>query len=44
MSDREHQRLEFLKAAGLGEAVRAPMPGDASTRRYERLTLPSGTT
>lgn len=44
MSDREHQRLEFLKAAGLGEAVRVALPGDASTRRYERLTLPSGTT
>lgn len=44
MSDREHQRLEFLKAAGLDEAVRVPLPGDASTRRYERLTLPSGTT
>ena len=42
MSDREHQRLEFLKAAGLGEAVRVPLPGDASTRRYERLTLPDG--
>ena len=44
MSDREHQRLEFLKAASLGEAVRVALPGDASTRRYERLTLPSGTT
>jgi hypothetical protein len=44
MSDREHHRVEFLKAAGLGEAVRVPLPGDASTRRYERLTLPSGAT
>ena len=47
MSDRpnhrEAQRLDFLKAAGLSEATRAPLPGDASTRRYERLTLPSGT-
>ena len=42
MSDREHQRIEFLKAAGLGDAVRAPMPGDASTRRYERLTTSDG--
>ena len=42
MSEREHQRLEFLKAAGLSEATRAPLPGDASTRRYERLTLLSG--
>ena len=44
MSDREQQRLEFLKAAGLGEAVRVGLPGDASTRRYERLTTPAGTT
>ena len=44
MSDREQQRLEFLKAAGLGEAVRVALPGDASTRRYERLTTPAGTT
>lgn len=43
MSDRETLRLEFLKTAGLADAVRFPLPGDASTRRYERLTLPSGT-
>lgn len=42
MSDREQQRLDFLKAAGLADAARAPLPGDASTRRYERLTTPSG--
>lgn len=42
MSDREHQRLEFLAAAGLADAVRTPLAGDASTRRYERLTTPSG--
>lgn len=41
---REALRVDFLKAAGLGEAARAPLPGDASTRRYERLTLPSGST
>ena len=40
--DREQQRLAFLDAAGLGDAVRAPLPGDASTRRYERLTPSSG--
>jgi len=40
--DREDQRLAFLAAAGLSDAVRAPLPGDASTRRYERLTTPSG--
>ena len=44
MSDRERLRLDFLKAAGLAEAVRAPLPGDASTRRYERLTPASGPT
>ena len=44
MSDREHQRLDFLTAACLAGAARAPLPGDASTRRYERLTTPSGTT
>lgn len=44
MSDREQQRLDFLKAAGLADAARAPLPGDASTRRYERLTTPDGRT
>lgn len=44
MSDREQQRIDFLRAAGLGEAVRAPLPGDASTRRYERLTTAAGST
>ena len=39
--DREEQRRAFLAAHGLGDAVRAPLPGDASTRRYERLTRPS---
>jgi aminoglycoside/choline kinase family phosphotransferase len=42
MSDRELQRLDFLKTAGLADAVRTPLAGDASTRRYERLTTPSG--
>ena len=42
MSDREALRLDFLKAAGLGQAARAPLPGDASTRRYERLTTADG--
>ena len=44
MSDREILRLDFLRSAGLAEAVRAPLPGDASTRRYERLTTASGAT
>jgi len=42
MSDREALRLEFLKAAGLADAARDPLPGDASTRRYERLTTADG--
>ncbi|WEK41293.1 MAG: phosphotransferase [Candidatus Brevundimonas colombiensis] len=42
--DRETLRLDVLKAAGLSEAVRAPLPGDASTRRYERLTPATGPT
>ncbi len=44
MTDRETERLDFLAAAGLADAVRDPLPGDASTRRYERLTPPSGPT
>lgn len=32
----------FLAAAGWGDARRAPLAGDASMRRYERLTLPGG--
>lgn len=39
---REQAKIAFLKAAGLGHAERRPLPGDASTRRYERLILPSG--
>ena len=41
MSDREQQILAFLKDAGWDEGVRNPLPGDASTRRYEKLTLGS---
>ena len=44
MTDRETERLDFLAAAGLADAVRAPLPGDASTRRYERLTPRAGPT
>jgi N-acetylmuramate 1-kinase len=44
MSDREALRLDFLKDVGLASAGRAPLPGDASTRRYERLTTASGRT
>lgn len=34
----------FLADAGLADVRRAPLPGDASTRRYERLHLPGGGT
>ncbi len=43
-TDREAVRLAFLQGAGLGRAERHPLPGDASTRRYERLVLPDGQT
>lgn len=41
-SDRETLRTDFLKSAGLSDAVRQPLAGDASTRRYERLTTAHG--
>jgi aminoglycoside/choline kinase family phosphotransferase len=41
-SDREAQRRAFLDGAGLGAARRVALPGDASTRRYERLFPASG--
>ncbi len=37
MSARERARREFLARAGWGGAARAPLAGDASARRYERL-------
>lgn len=39
---REEAIRDFLKAADLAGAQREPLPGDASTRRYERLRLPFG--
>lgn len=42
MTDRTETIAAFLKSAGLATAERHPLPGDASTRRYERLILPSG--
>jgi aminoglycoside/choline kinase family phosphotransferase len=42
MSDRSQLIDAFLQQHGLADAVRAPLPGDASTRRYERLTTASG--
>lgn len=42
VSEREQHRRRFLQGAGLGEAHRHALPGDASTRRYERLTTIDG--
>lgn len=42
VNEREAQRIAFLAGAGLGDARRSPLPGDASTRRYERLTPVEG--
>ena len=39
---REALRRDFLARNGFGQARRLPLPGDASTRRYERLILPDG--
>ena len=36
-SDRSTLKADFLERAGLGEARREPLAGDASTRAYERL-------
>jgi N-acetylmuramate 1-kinase len=40
--DREEIRRAFLAASGFADARRERLPGDASTRAYERLHLPSG--
>jgi len=42
-SEREAEKAAFLASAGLSAAQREPLTGDASTRRYERLHLPSST-
>lgn len=39
MTEREHTIAGFLTAAGWAGATRAPLAGDASARRYERLTM-----
>ena len=39
MVERTEQMEIFLAASGWGAATRAPLPGDASTRRYVRLSL-----
>jgi aminoglycoside/choline kinase family phosphotransferase len=38
MTSREAERARFLKAAGWGQAIVSPLAGDASFRRYFRLT------
>ena len=43
-SEREAARLAFLSDAGLADAAREPLPGDASTRLYERLHPAGGGT
>jgi len=37
LSEREEARRGFLARAGVGDAVREALAGDASTRRYERI-------
>lgn len=39
MTTRDETIRAFLAAAGWGEATRRPLAGDASTRRYDRLSL-----
>ena len=41
-SERAAIKHDFLVRAGLGEAARQPLAGDASTRNYERLTPAGG--
>jgi len=41
-SEREALKAAFLAGQGLGAARREKLPGDASTRLYERLHLPGG--
>lgn len=43
MTDRSTLARGFLDRAGWGDAARAFLAGDASDRRYERLTRPAGT-
>ncbi len=42
ISEREAIRRDFLKRMGLGAARRVAIPGDASTRSYERLFPATG--
>lgn len=40
--EREAARAEFLGTNGHGDARRVALPGDASTRRYERIYPATG--
>ena len=42
MTNRESQISAFLQRIGRGDWRRAPLAGDASARRYERLSSPDG--
>ena len=42
-TERAEALASFLGCAGAGERVPVPLAGDASNRRYLRLTLPDGT-
>ncbi|MCV2882122.1 aminoglycoside phosphotransferase family protein [Actibacterium sp. XHP0104] len=44
MTQRDAQARDFIARAGWGDASVAPLAGDASNRRYDRLTRPDGTT
>jgi aminoglycoside/choline kinase family phosphotransferase len=44
ISDRTVLTNRFLADAGFGDAAREPLPGDASTRHYERLRTADGRT
>lgn len=44
MTDRAHLLTDFIQTAGWADANRITVAGDASNRRYERLTRPDGTT
>ncbi len=39
MDQRNNDIENFIQQAGLGKAKRTPLTGDASTRRYERLSM-----
>ena len=41
-TEREAVKAAFLTANGLGDVLRSPLPQDASTRAYERLFRPDG--